>query len=82
MLATIKYTDYRIKEHITFEFSDNYSGIHQNSMCNVGSAQKTQNARGAREIAFAVFLFLFYLTTSLLKVSLKIKDNISSSYGV
>ena len=29
-----------VKSVITFKFSDNYSGIQQNSMCNVESAQK------------------------------------------
>ena len=44
----------------------------------LGKCSKTQNARGAREIAFAAFFFFFYLTTHLLNASLKGKtDNIS-----
>ena len=43
-----------------------------------GKCSKTQNARGARKIAFAAFFF--YLITNLLDASLKIKiDNISIS---
>ena len=38
---------------ITFDCHDNYSDIQQNSRCEVRSAQKTKNARGARKIAFA-----------------------------
>ena len=46
---------HEVKSIITFESSDNYSCIQQNSTCNVESAQKHKNARGAREIAFAAF---------------------------
>ena len=65
---------HEVKSIITFEFSDNYSGIQQNSTLQHGKCSKTQNARGAREIAFAA---IFNLTTHLLYASLKRKtDNI------
>ena len=65
---------HEVKSIITFEFSDNYSGIQQNSTLQHGKCSKTQNARGAREIAFAA---IFNLTTHLLDASLKRKtDNI------
>ena len=58
----------------------NYSVIQQNSTCNVESAQKTQNAHGAREFAFAA-IFIPQLICWMLHWKEK-ETTFPSSYGV
>ena len=65
---------HEVKSIITFEFSDNYSGIQQSSMCKVESAQNAKCTWSSRDCICSNF----YLTTHLLNASLKRKtDNIS-----
>ena len=60
---------------VAFEFSDNYSGIQQNSTCNVESALK----RKMHVDLDRLYLQYFFHTNHLLNVSLKRKtDNIST----
>ena len=55
--------------------SDNYSGIQENSTCNLESAQKSKMHVGLARLHLQHF---FYLTTHLLNASLKRKTDIIS----
>ena len=65
---------HEVSSTITSEFSDNYSGIQQNSTCNMESAQKRKMHLKLQRLPLQ---HSFLLTTHLLHVSLQRKtDNI------